>query len=133
MLNKIVEKSSEENKLMARIESVTAENDFTKEQLSALKAKYENIKNGEISGLLKPMKDPAGNLFFFLHYFLLIFLLSFISHSSVGILAAYLILIFPMHMLKINHLIIVDLNICEILKLPYHYRHGYYEHNFIKL
>lgn len=60
MVNKIVEKSSEENKLMARIESITAENDFTKEQLSALKAKYENIKNGEISGLLKPLKDPAG-------------------------------------------------------------------------
>lgn len=59
MLNKIVEKSSEENKLMARIESITAENDFTKEQLSALKAKYENIKNGEISGLLKPIKDSA--------------------------------------------------------------------------
>lgn len=62
MLNKIVEKSSEENKLMARIESMTAENDFTKEQLSALKAKYENIKNGEISGLLKPIKDAAGNI-----------------------------------------------------------------------
>lgn len=62
MLNKIVEKSSEENKLMARIESITAENDFTKEQLSALKAKYENIKNGEISGLLKPIKDAAGNV-----------------------------------------------------------------------
>lgn len=60
MVNKIVEKSSEENKLMARIESITAENDFTKEQLSALKAKYENIKNGEISGLLKPIKDPTG-------------------------------------------------------------------------
>lgn len=59
MLNKIVEKSSEENKLMARIESITAENDFTKEQLSALKAKYENIKNGEISGLLKPIKESA--------------------------------------------------------------------------
>lgn len=62
MQNKIVEKSSEENKLMARIESITAENDFTKEQLSALKAKYENIKNGEISGLLKPIKDTAGNV-----------------------------------------------------------------------
>lgn len=60
MVNKIVEKSSEENKLMARIESITAENDFTKEQLSALKAKYENIKNGEISGLLKPIKDAPG-------------------------------------------------------------------------
>lgn len=70
MVNKIVEKSSEENKLMARIESITAENDFTKEQLSALKAKYENIKNGEISGLLKPLKDPAGKLFelYMLHY-----------------------------------------------------------------
>lgn len=68
MLNKIVEKSSEENKLMARIESITAENDFTKEQLSALKAKYENIKNGEISGLLKPIKDPAGNVCVFILY-----------------------------------------------------------------
>lgn len=68
MLNKIVEKSSEENKLMARIESITAENDFTKEQLSALKAKYENIKNGEISGLLKPIKDAAGNVCLFALY-----------------------------------------------------------------
>ncbi|XP_071551462.1 uncharacterized protein Slmap [Panulirus ornatus] len=58
--NKLFEKSSEESKLMARIESITAESDFTKEQLSALKAKYENIKNGEISGLIKPVKDSPG-------------------------------------------------------------------------
>ncbi|XP_069167208.1 sarcolemmal membrane-associated protein isoform X4 [Procambarus clarkii] len=58
--NKLSEKSSEENKLMARIESITAESDFTKEQLCAMKAKYENIKNGEISGLIKPVKDSSG-------------------------------------------------------------------------
>ncbi|XP_042227918.1 sarcolemmal membrane-associated protein-like isoform X1 [Homarus americanus] len=58
--SKLSEKSSEENKLMARIESITAESDFTKEQLSAMKAKYENIKNGEISGLIKPLKDSQG-------------------------------------------------------------------------
>ncbi|KAK8745334.1 hypothetical protein OTU49_000135 [Cherax quadricarinatus] len=58
--SKLLEKSSEENKLMARIESITAESDFTKEQLSAMKAKYENIKNGEISGLIKPVKDSSG-------------------------------------------------------------------------
>lgn len=58
--NKLSEKSNEESRLMARIESITAESDFTKEQLSALKAKYENIKNGEISGLIKPVKDSPG-------------------------------------------------------------------------
>lgn len=47
---KLAERVADEAKLQARLESVTAEGDFTKEQLSALKAKYENIKNGEISG-----------------------------------------------------------------------------------
>ena len=42
--NKLLEKTNEENKLLARIESLSAESDFTKEQLSAMKAKYENIK-----------------------------------------------------------------------------------------
>lgn len=60
LTSKLSEKSSEENKLMARIESLTAEIDFTKEQLSAMKAKYENIKNGEISGLIKPLKDSTS-------------------------------------------------------------------------
>lgn len=58
--NKLLEKNNDENKLLARIESLTAESDFTKEQLSAMKAKYENIKNGEISGLIKPVKDSSG-------------------------------------------------------------------------
>lgn len=64
--NKLLEKNNDENKLLARIESLTAESDFTKEQLSAMKAKYENIKNGEISGLIKPVKDSSGkfNRFF---------------------------------------------------------------------
>ncbi|KAK3860208.1 hypothetical protein Pcinc_033728 [Petrolisthes cinctipes] len=46
---KLAERVADEAKLQARLESVAAEGDFTKEQLSALKAKYENIKNGEIS------------------------------------------------------------------------------------
>ncbi|XP_076028571.1 uncharacterized protein LOC143017701 isoform X2 [Oratosquilla oratoria] len=57
LICKLEEKSSEEIKLLARIESLSAEGDITKEQLSAMKAKYENIKNGELSGFLKSDKD----------------------------------------------------------------------------
>lgn len=92
-MNKIVEKSSEENKLMARIESITAENDFTKEQLSALKAKYENIKNGEISGLLKPLKDPAGKMSCFTYMLHYIFHSHFTNIISVMFLSISILLL----------------------------------------
>ncbi|KAL7640358.1 UNVERIFIED_CONTAM: hypothetical protein RMT77_008631 [Armadillidium vulgare] len=46
---KLQEKTSEGSNLLVKIESLKADNDFTKEQLSAVKAKYENIKNGRLS------------------------------------------------------------------------------------
>lgn len=76
---KLAERVADEAKLQARLESVTAEGDFTKEQLSALKAKYENIKNGEISGgggggggsaLIRPStKDITGEPYLHQHIF----------------------------------------------------------------
>ena len=47
---------------MAKIESLQADNDFTKEQLSAMKAKYENIKNGELSS--QKLIDKNGEFTF---------------------------------------------------------------------
>lgn len=58
---KLQEKCSEEKNLLAKVESLKAENDFTKEQLSAIKAKYENIKNGRLSFGAIVGKDLKGD------------------------------------------------------------------------
>ncbi|CAL4067131.1 unnamed protein product, partial [Meganyctiphanes norvegica] len=55
--NKLEEKTNEENKLLARIECLSADGDFTKEQLSAMKAKYENIKNIKNGDPIKDSSD----------------------------------------------------------------------------
>ena len=71
---KIMEKVNEEDMLLAKIESLKADYDFSLEQLSAMKAKYENIKNGELSGQKIINKDDKGktdcmNYFFIFIYF----------------------------------------------------------------
>lgn len=43
------EQDLEKEKLLIQVESLKAENDFTKQQLSAIKAQYENIKNGKLN------------------------------------------------------------------------------------
>ncbi|KAB7494509.1 Sarcolemmal membrane-associated protein [Armadillidium nasatum] len=57
---KLQEKTSEGSNLLVKIESLKADNDFTKEQLSAVKAKYENIKNGRLSFGSITGKDIKG-------------------------------------------------------------------------